>query len=115
MIELSQRETLQKLIDALESPMPSGFQWKFEVVYGRFLDDNWRTFACGCAIGLARHLGLVDAAFPNALTQMAEAFGISRLTAGQVFLGFNGEYGDISNDDITPKMVAERLRARTAQ
>lgn len=103
------RAAIQTLITALRAPMPKHFNWDFNTIY-----DEKPCGSVGCAIGLAKTIGLIDSA---SRAELSTALGLSLFTskAKAIFVphcyydGTAEGYGDTLYEEITPAMVADKL------
>lgn len=98
---------IQTLIAALRAPMPKHFNWDFNTIY-----DEKPCGSVGCAIGLAKTIGLIDGA---SRAELSTALGLSLFTSKAIFVphcypdGTAEGYGDTLYEEVTPFMVADKL------
>jgi hypothetical protein len=94
------------LIDALRHPMPDGWIWNFE-----FQQRAHICGSAGCALGLARKLGLWNGREP-----VETAFDLTTRDAA-IFHSFGdcntpiAPWYGVHNSQVTPSMVADALEA----
>jgi hypothetical protein len=92
------------LVDALRRQLPENFQWDFNVV-----QRTTRCGTAGCAIGLARIVGILPQDFNFTYGRIEPYFG----DTGDLFHckdvdGIVPRYG-VSVRQVTPSMVADAL------
>lgn len=104
--------TLSRLVEALQQPFPENFLWVFAPTYAREGDN-----ACGCAIGLGIHLGILphpDQAPPEQLLShfYAPHLGLSAKTTEAIFYTMpEDETGE--ELPFTPELVLQRIKELT--
>lgn len=102
------RTAIQTLITALRAPMPKHFNWDFNTIY-----DEKPCGSVGCAIGLAKTIGLIDSA---SRAELSTALGLSLLASKAIFVphcyadGTAESYGNTLYEEVTPFMVANKLQ-----
>ena len=100
---------LRELAVLLGRPLPRGFSWDF--VSGYEADRDHPTRACGCAIGLAAHTGLIEGQINGDIVGMAmRGFGLSHPMVMDLFFDLKSA-GTGANTDTGPKVVARGIRA----
>ena len=105
---------------AVEVPGNGLFQWDFTTVHEEFMTDGplKKCGTMGCAMGLAKELGLVELSDMQAdLTALSEVLGISYKNADRAFYGSGGVYEEVENirDTVGPGDVADFLETIFAE
>lgn len=94
----------QLLIDALRRPMPEFFHWDYSSI-----EEIHPCGTAGCAMSLARAIGLVSHSERCCTAVIGPLLGLSDENAEDIFLGTHPAYDGIDMSAITPEMVADAL------
>lgn len=103
---------LTRLVEALQQPLPEDFDWTFSPTYEREGDN-----ACGCAIGLGIHLGILpnyhDRAPSGQLLShfYAPHLGLSPEVCEAIF--YTSPDDEADEIPFTPELVLQRIKELT--
>lgn len=114
-------ETRRETIAALRREMPLDFRFRFDRFYDEVLipetpEQEKFCGACGCVMGLIKHLNLVEMGefdwrhHSRRDPKLALALGISLREVETTFY-VAGVYKKQKRDEVTPQDVADRLEA----